>query len=128
MRFRPIFFALLGAALGWSAQAQTTPADARDHYEAELSRQCPEKQLMMLSPRDLRDGLDQYMQGLPQDVRDSLQKSETDHCSSLEAGASCVNVADIAAADDLGRMPELVQSICTSFLRCHDEGVCDYAR
>jgi hypothetical protein len=129
MRLRPVFFACLTAvALAWSAQAQTTPEDARDQYEAELGRQCPDKHLEMLSQRDLRDGLDQYQQGLPDDVRAALQKSETDHCSTQEAGASCVNLADIATANDLGRTQELVQSVCASFLRCHDEGVCDYAR
>jgi hypothetical protein len=131
MRLRPVLFAFLAAAtLAWSAQAQTTttPEEARDLYQSELGRQCPDKHLEMLSQRDLRDGLDQYMQGLPDDVRATLQRSETAHCSSQDAGVSCVNLADVAAANDLGRMQEMVQSVCASFLRCRDEGVCDYAR
>jgi hypothetical protein len=129
MHLRPVLFAFLAAAtLAWSAQAQTSPEDARDQYQAELGRQCPDKHLEMLSQPDLRDGLDQYQQGLPDDVRAAMQKSETDHCSSQEAGVSCVNLADIAAADDAGRLQELVQSVCASFLRCRDVGACDYAR
>ncbi len=68
------------------------------------------------------------MDGLPTDVRAALQKAESDHCSSDQAGAACVNMADIMAADDLGRMPELASSLCVSFLRCRAQGDCDYAR
>lgn len=141
MRLRPVFLALVCAALAWSAQAQNDPqsdqpADAsqanpqvaRDQFQEGLERQCPEKQLQLLSSRDLSDGLDQYKSGLPADVRQRLVKSETDHCSSLEAGAACVNLADIAQAGAEGRMEELVTSICTTFLRCRDAGQCDYAR
>jgi hypothetical protein len=39
-----------------------------------------------------------------------------------------VDLADIAAADQLGRMQELAQSLCVSFLRCRSQGDCDYAR
>lgn len=128
MRLRPLFFACLLACAAWTAQAQSDADEAHARFLAELDRQCPAKDLQMLSARDLRDGLDNYMDGLPTDARAALQKSETDHCSSIEAGASCVNMADILAADQLGRTPELVGSLCVSFLRCHDEGVCDYAR
>ena len=143
MRLRPIFIALFGLAMAWSAQAQTDappdtqpdvqpgqldPAAAREQFEQALQDQCPQKQLQMLSPRDLTDGLDQYKSGLAADVRATLFKSETDHCSTLDAGASCVNLADIAAAGAVGRMDELVTSICTTFLRCRDQGQCDYAR
>ena len=146
MRLRPIFFvfALFGAALAWSAQAQTdtppdaqpdasadsqaNPQEARDHFEEGLERLCPDKQLQLLSARDLSDGLDQYKSGLPADVSALLTKAETDHCSSIDAGAACVNLADIAASEAAGRMDDLVLSICTTFLRCRDQGVCDYAR
>jgi hypothetical protein len=141
MRLRPVFLALVCATLAWSAQAQTdsqsdSPADAsqvnpqesRDQFQQGLQQQCPDKQLELLSARDLSDGLDQYKSGLPNDVRDRMVKAETDHCSSLDAGAACVNLADIAQANVEGRMDELVTSICTTFLRCHDAGQCDYAR
>jgi hypothetical protein len=145
MRLRPVFLALACAALAWSAEAQidpqpdtpptdqsdaqqTNPQEARDQFQAALERQCPDKQLQLLSSRDLSDGLDQYKSGLPADVRQRLVKSETDHCSSLDAGASCVNLADIGQANVEGRMDELVNSICTTFLRCRDAGQCDYAR
>ena len=39
-----------------------------------------------------------------------------------------MNAADIQAADEIGRMDDLALSICGSFLRCTDQGVCDYAR
>jgi hypothetical protein len=128
MRFRPIFFAAFVLAAAWSAQAQTEGADAKDHFEAALAQDCPQKQLQMLSARDLRDGLDNYMEGLAPDLHDRLQKAEADHCSSLDAGAACVNLADIQAADEVGRIDDLALSICGSFLRCTDQGVCDYAR
>jgi hypothetical protein len=128
MRLRPLFFACLVAAAGWSAQAQTSADEAQSRFLDELSRQCPEKNLQLLSARDLRDGLDDYLDGLPTDVRGSLQKVERDHCSSIDAGAACVNMADIVGADQVGRTPELVNSLCVSFLRCRSQGDCDYAR
>ena len=144
MRLRPIFFALFGAALAWSAQAQTdapppdsppdasadqaNPQESLQRFQEGLERQCPDKQLQLLSARDLSDGLDQYKSGVAADLHDRLSKAEGDHCSSLDAGAACVNLADIAAADAAGHMDDLVLSICTTFLRCRDEGVCDYAR
>jgi len=128
MRRWPLILACVAATVAWTAQAQTDSDDARTHFEAELVRQCPDKQLELLTASQLRDGLDNYMDGLPQDVRDRLQKSETDHCSSDGAGASCVNLADITAAEAEGRMEDLVGYVCGSFLRCHSQGVCDYAR
>lgn len=128
MRLRPLFFACLVACAAWTAQAQTDADEAQARFLAELQRQCPEKQLQLLSARDLSDGLDNYKDGLSTDVRDALRKSETDHCSSIDAGAACVNEADILAADQLGRTPELAASLCVSFLRCRDQGACDYAR
>jgi hypothetical protein len=150
MRLRPIFFALFGAALAWSAQAQTdapppdtppdaaspdasadsqaNPQEAQQRFQEGLNNLCPDKQLQLLSARDLSDGLDQYKSGVPADMRERLTKAETDQCSSLNAGAACVNLADIAAADAAGHMDDLVLSICTTFLRCRDAGVCDYAR
>jgi len=145
MRLRPIFFALFGAALAWSAHAQTdapppdsppdvsadseaNPQEALQRFQEGLNNLCPDKQLQLLSARDLSDGLDQYKSGVAADLHDRLIKAETDHCSSLDAGAACVNMADIAAADAAGHMDDLVLSICTTFLRCRDAGVCDYAR
>jgi hypothetical protein len=145
MRLRSVLLALAVAGLAWSAQAQTdsgqadpaqaaAPADqldlpaARAEYEAGLAQQCPEKGLQMLSARGLSDGLDEFKSGLPADARDQLVKAEVANCSTADAGASCANFADIAAAGALGRMDELVTSICTSFLRCRDQGQCDYAR
>jgi len=130
MRLRPIFFAVLAAAatVAWSAQAQTATDEARDHYEAALVRDCPQKQLQLLSAGDLRDGLDEYMEGLPPETKDQLQKAEVDRCSTSEAGVACVNLADIETADEVGRIDDLALSICGSFLRCRDQGECDYAR
>jgi hypothetical protein len=128
MGLRPLFIAVLLAAAAWSAEAQPAFDEAHDHYVDELDRQCPDKQLQMLGARDLRDGLDSYLSGLDPDVRDQLQKSEVDHCSSSDAGAACVNLADIAAADQIGHLPDLVASICASFLRCKGDGDCIYAR
>jgi hypothetical protein len=128
MRLRPLFFACLAAAAGWTAQAQTSVDEAQSRFLDELGRQCPQKQLQLLSARDLRDGLDDYLDGLPADARSAMQKVEQDHCSSMDAGAACVNMADIYAADTVGRTPELVSSLCVSFLRCRSQGDCDYAR
>ena len=128
MRLRPLFFACLIAAASWAAHAQTSADEAQSRFLEELARQCPEKQLQMLSARDMRDGLDDYLDGLPTDARASLQKVEKDHCSTMDAGAACVNMADIYGADQVGRLPELVSSLCVTFLRCRSDGDCDYAR
>ncbi|HZZ87984.1 MAG TPA: hypothetical protein VFE13_06580 [Caulobacteraceae bacterium] len=128
MRLRLVFLATLVLACAGSAEAQTSGDEARNRFEAALSDDCPQKQLHLLSARALRDGLDNYVEGLPQDVHDQVQKSERDHCSSIDAGAACVNLADLQAAAEAGRMDELALSICGSFLRCRGEGDCDYAR
>ena len=132
MRLGPVFFAAFALAAAWSAPrstlAQTEGDESRDRFEAALSQNCPQKQLQLLSARNLRDGLDSYVGGLPQDTQDRVRKAETDHCSTIDAGAACVNLADIMAADEIGRTDELALSICGSFLRCRDQGACDYAR
>jgi hypothetical protein len=128
MRPGPILLAAVLLACAWQAQAQTDQEAARDQFQAELVQQCPDKQLQLLSARDLRDGLDDYKEGLPQDERDRLQQAENQMCSTENAGAACVNDADIAAASQMGLMTDLGASICTDFLRCHDQGACDYAR
>jgi hypothetical protein len=133
MRFRPLFFAAVLTAAAWSAHAQdqAPPPDAdaaRDRFEAALADSCPQKQLQLLSARNLRDGLDSYVESLPQDVHDLVQKAENDRCSNADAGAACVNMADILAADQSGHMDDLAISICGAFLRCTDQGACDYAR
>ena len=128
MRLGPIIIAALFAACAWSAQAQTAQEIARDQFQGELAQQCPDKQLQLLSSRDLRDGLDDYKEGLSPDQLKRLQDAEQAQCSSLDAGAACVNLADISAAGDMGEMTNLANSICTDFLRCRDQGVCDYAR
>ena len=127
MRLGPLFLAVALAA-AWSAQAQTGAEEARDRFEGALAQDCPQKQLQLLSARNLRDGLENYVESLPPDIHDRVQKAETDQCSSADAGAACVNAADIQAADEVGRTDELALSICGSFLRCTDQGVCDYAR
>jgi hypothetical protein len=132
MRPGPIVFAAFALAAAWfvqgSAVAQTEGDEARDHFEAALSNDCPQKQLQLLSPRNLRDGLDSYVESLSGDLHDRVQKAETDRCSNADAGAACVNMADILAADDAGHIDDLALSICGSFLRCTDQGACDYAR
>jgi hypothetical protein len=132
MRPGPLFFAAFVLAAAWSVPratvAQTDADQARDHFEAALANDCPQKQLQLLSARNLRDGLDSYLESLPPELHDQVQKAETDRCSNADAGAACVNMADIMAADGVGRTDELALSICGAFLRCTDQGVCDYAR
>jgi len=128
MRLGPLFCAAFVLAAAWSAQAQTAGDEAREHFEGAIAQDCPQKQLQLLSARNLRDGLDSYVESLPPDIHDRLEKAESDRCSSADAGAACVNAADIQAADEVGRIDDLALSICGSFLRCTDQGVCDYAR
>jgi hypothetical protein len=120
--------ASLASALALSAEGQTASEQARADFEGELARQCPEKRLQLLSTRDLRDGLEDYMESLPVQIRDRLQKAEADQCAAADVGAACVNAADIGAVDDVGRIAELGGWICSSFNRCSEQGVCDYAR
>lgn len=128
MRSGPLFIAALFVSAAWSAGAQTTPDEAMAHYQTALAQDCPQKQLQLLSPRNLRDGLETYVEGLPPDLHDRLEQAETDRCSTADGGAACVNAADIQTADEIGRIDDLALSICGSFLRCSDQGVCDYAR
>src|SRR5579872_4159010 len=107
MRLGPLFFVAVALAAAWSAQAQTGTDEARDHFESALAQDCPQKQLQLLSARNLRDGLENYVESLPPDIHDRVQKAETDQCSSADAGAACVNAADIQAADEVGRTDEL---------------------
>jgi len=128
MRLIGPILALAAAAAAFAVCAQPAPDEARDDFQAELARQCPDKQLQLLSARDLRDGLDDYLAGLPDSARTRLQQTETARCSSMDAGAACVNDADIAAADQIGRIADVAGSICGYFNRCADQGVCNYAR
>ena len=128
MRLTPIVIAVAVAGAAFAVSAQPAPDDARIDFQTELGRQCPEKQLQLLSARALRDGLDDYLSSLADAAKVRLQQTERDRCSSMDAGAACVNDADIAGADQVGRMSELAGSICGYFNRCTDEGVCDYAR
>ena len=128
MRSRYLILAIVAAAAAWSASAQTMVDQARDDFQAELARQCPDKQLQMLGAAELSDGMDDYKLGLPDDIRARFRKTESDQCSSLDAGATCVNDADLETADEVGRISDLAGSICTAFLRCRGDGDCDYAR
>jgi hypothetical protein len=127
MRIPSILLAAAVAALAWSAQAQTAGDDAPDHYFAELDRQCPSKLLQDLSSPDLRDGLDQWIEGQSPDAQDQIRAAENTLCAPTGAGAACVDQADIGAADRLGLTSDLAGSICASFLRCRSQGDCDHA-
>ncbi len=115
-------------AVNGPARAQTAGQEARDQYQSDLAQQCPEKQLQMLSERQLRDGLDDYKGGVAQQLHDSMQQAEMAQCASMAAGVDCVNTADMEAAGQAGQMASLASSICSDFLRCTDQGQCDYAR
>jgi hypothetical protein len=131
MRVRPLVFAaILAMGAAWTANAQTDDGEvALGHFQSQLAEQCPQKQLTMLSARDLRDGLDDYMASLSDDDRGKLQDAERAHCSDADSsGAACVNMADLSEADQIGRMDDLARWVCGAFLRCRDQNVCDYAR
>ena len=128
IRPAPLLLAMLVVALAGSAAGQTAQDEARDQFQSELAQQCPQKQLQLLSGRQLRDGLDDYKGGLPDVIRSRLQQAEDSQCSSLDAGVDCVNMADLVTASEVGEMTNLAASICTDFIHCRDQGVCDYAR
>ena len=128
MRRTPSLVAVMVLAWAALAEAQVSADQARAEYEAELARQCPDKHLEQLSTRALRDGLDDYAASLPNEVRDRLQGAEQSQCSSGDAGAACVNAADLAATDGAGRIGELAGWICASFNGCTDQGACTYSR
>jgi hypothetical protein len=124
----PLLLAVLLVSVAGAAAAQTADDVAREQYQSELAQQCPQKQLQMLSARELRDGLDDYKGGLPEELRDRLRAAEDAQCSSMDQGVDCVNNADIAAASQIGEMTNLAASICTDFIQCRDQAACDYAR
>jgi hypothetical protein len=128
MRRTLIVLALAAAAVGWPAGAQDASDPATVTYYTALASFCPEKSLQLLSPSDLRDGLDDYQSGLPQEAQDRLRRAERNQCSSPDAGVGCVNRADIVAASQLGLTDNLAASICQSFLRCRSQSDCDHAR
>ena len=128
MKASLIALACAATALGWSATAQEASDPATDPYYQALSNLCPAKSLSLLSPSDLRDGLDDYMSDLPQPAQDRLKAAERSQCSSLESGIGCVNRADIVEADQLGLTDRLAASICGTFLRCRSQSDCDHAR
>lgn len=127
-RSAPLLAAALLCAVAGAATAQTDADQAKDQFQSELAQQCPDKQLQLLSARELRDALDDYKGGLPQELRDRMRQAEDAQCSSLDAGAECVNMADVVTASQIGEMTNLAASICTDFIRCTDQGRCDYAR
>src|SRR3954470_9705411 len=94
MRVGSMILAAGVAAAALSVSAQPV-GDATAPYAAELAQQCPQRQLQMLSAADLRNGLDNFVAGLAFDQQDRLQAAERAQCSSMDAGAACVNLADI---------------------------------
>ena len=116
------------SALAWSVSAQPLADAAAAPYLAQLDEQCPQAQLQYLSAGDLRDGLDDFVAGQSADAQSQIRSAEHAQCSSLTAGAACVNLADIGAADRLGLTEKLATSICLDFLRCRGPGDCDHAR
>ena len=127
MRIPLIRLAAAAAALAWSAQAQPAGDDSPDHYFAELDRQCPDKLLQYLSTPDLRDGLDEWIDGQSPDAQEQFRSAENALCAPTGAGAACVDQADIGAADRLGLTSDLASAICATFLRCRGQGDCDHA-
>ena len=125
---RKALIALAAAALGWSASAQDASDPGVSRYFSSISSLCPNKLLQYLSPTDLRDGLDDYMSGLPQDQQDQMRRAERSRCASTSEGVACVNSADIETVDGLGLTDQLALSMCQSFLRCRAQSDCDHAR
>ena len=124
---RLVALAALAAMMAWSANAQDTSGQT-DRYYGELAGQCPDKQLQLLSPTDLRDGLDDFVSSLSPDAQTQVRRAEQAQCSSMDAGVACVNAADIGAADQLDQTGALAASICSAFLRCRAQSDCDHAR
>ena len=108
MRLRPLFFATLLAFAAWSAHAQDqAPPDAdaaRDRFEAGLADNCPQKQLQLLSARNLRDGLDSYVESLPPDLHDLCKRPRPTAARTPTPARPASNMADILAADQTGHM------------------------
>ena len=128
MRFGSMILALAGAAVAWSVAAQPAEGPTTDHYYAELDRQCPDSQLQLLSPGQLRDGVDDFMSSLPQDAQTRMRQAELARCSSAGEGVACVNDADIGVIDELGETDQFAGSICATFLRCRAQGDCESLR
>lgn len=126
--------ALIAAVLGVAAAsvlagASAEPASpyqrAMGPYFAELAKQCPAKHLDELSPGDLRDALDDFKDRQPREQREHLNAIELSSCARSAAGATCANVADIGAANDLQLTPLFAAKVCQSFKVCREQSDCD---
>lgn len=76
---RLMALAALAATMAWSANAQDTSGQT-DRYYGELAGQCRDKQLQLLSPTDLRDGLDDFVSSLSPDAQTQVRRAEQAQC------------------------------------------------
>jgi hypothetical protein len=119
--------AILLAGLATTASADPPPAykQAMDPYFAELARQCPAKHLELLSPADLDDVLEDFLETLPKADLPSYQSAAASACKNAIAGVTCGNVATIETANEQGRTAAIAARTCAAYKTCHEQSDCD---
>jgi hypothetical protein len=122
MRLIPLALVITTTLLAAPVAAQDV--DGSGSYLEALGRVCPQKRLELLSPANLRDGLDDFISGLPTDQQDALKQEERARCTGLDQGVACVNIADQTAAARLGLLDAMAGSVCGYFVQCREQSVC----
>jgi len=119
---------VVGAALlaGPQPGAAITSWSPMDGYQAELKRQCPDKQLFRLGVQDLRTLLQAFRATLPAQAQAEIEEAQAVDCSAAHNAyaAACENSAAVDAITRGGRLPPAVAFVCAAYQGCSDQSDC----
>lgn len=103
--------------VGWLALAVVL-ASPLDGFQAEATRQCPQRPVAALEPRDLRVRLQAFEATLPPALQAEIDQNRRADCSAAHNAyaPSCENAADVGVLTRQGRLPEAVAFICGTIL------------
>lgn len=95
-------------------------ADSFQPYKAALDHYCLAKHLDLMTPADLNDRIDPFLQSLPAADRERLSSAPEvrQACRQSQVGVSCQNIGYIDAARRLHLLDAFAQSVCKVAMTC----------
>jgi hypothetical protein len=98
--------------------ASSTYESAIKPYSAALNRLCPEKHLEILAAGDFNVIIEEYLATLSTLQLKRWKVAAQPMCVRSEAGVSCVNIANIWAAEKLQKLDDVAAKVCRSDYVC----------
>ena len=95
-------------------------ADSFQPLKVALDHYCSAKHLDLMTPADLNDRIDPFLQSLPVADRERLSNAPEvkQACSQSQVGVSCQNIGYIDAARRLNLLDVFAQSVCKVAITC----------